>query len=48
MFIRLSDKLRVGDIKARTTSSAELLNDNKLLTINNLKNDVDNAELSLL
>lgn len=48
LFIRLSDKLRVGDVRARSTSSRELLNDNKLLTINNIKNDINDSELSLL
>jgi hypothetical protein len=44
----MSDKLRVGDVKARAISNKELLNDNKLLTINNIKNDINDSELSLL
>lgn len=48
LFIRMSDKLRVGDVKARAISNKELLNDNKLLTINNIKNDINDSELSLL
>jgi len=46
--LKISDKLRVEHIKSMNSSKAVLRNDNKLLTLDNIKKEVDNAPLTLL
>lgn len=46
--LRLSDKLRVTHVKAISASKAAIQNDDKLLTLNGIKNEVNNSPLSLL
>ena len=45
---RLSEKLRVNHVNAMKIGKAAIANDNKLLTINNLKDEVNNSPLQLL
>lgn len=46
--VRLSDKLRVQHIKSIDAGKAAIKNDNKLLTIDTIKREVDNSPLQLL
>ena len=46
--MRLSDKLRVNHIKAIDSGKAVLQNDNKLLTIDNIKKEISDSPLNLL
>lgn len=46
--MRLSEKLRVTHIKSVDSGKAMLQNDNKLLTIDNIRNEISNSPLQLL
>lgn len=46
--LRLSDKLRVNHIKALNPSKAMLRDDNKLLTLDGIKKEVNDSQLTLL
>ena len=45
---RLSEKLRVSHIKSIDSGKAILQNDNKLLTIDNIKKEISDSPLTLL
>lgn len=45
--LRLSDKLRVSHLKAVDSGKAILNNENKLLTLDNIKNEINNSPLEL-
>lgn len=46
--LKISDKLRVDHIKSMNSGKAVIQNDNKLLTLDNIKKEVDDAPLTLL
>lgn len=48
MCLRLSEKLRVDHIKSVNPAKATLQSDNKLLTLDNIKQEVNNSPLQLL
>ena len=47
LFLRISEKLRVNHIKSINSANALLKNDNKLLTLDGIKNEVNNSPLEL-
>jgi hypothetical protein len=46
--LRLSEKLRVNHVKAEQVSQAQIKNDNKLLTIDTVKKEIEDSPLQLL
>ena len=48
LFARLSEKLRVNHIKSIDSGKSVLQNDNKLLTIDNIKKEISDSPLNLL
>lgn len=48
VLLKLSDKLRVSNIKNMNSSKKAIQDDNKLLTIDNIRKEVDNSPLELM
>lgn len=46
--LKLADKIKVTDVKASRQTASDLNKDNKLMTFDNVKKDIDNSDFSLL
>ena len=46
--LKISDKMRVSSVKAEEMSKKTLSNDNKVISMDSLKDDVDNSDYSFM
>lgn len=47
-FSKLSDKLRVGGVQARKQASSEIKKTNDMMSLNSIRNEIDNSPFSLV